>query len=183
MILDSYSMILLAMALGTDSFSVSLTKGFSQKGLTKSQILWYAIFFGGSEALMALIGYFFGNQLSGFVSNVATWIGFILLLLIGLNMIRDGLKNDEETVDAFSFKEVTLLSIATSIDAFAVGLTFALLHINYWIPILLIGSVAFIFTIIGALIGKKLGDYLGDKFLIIGGIILIIIGLKILLGI
>ena len=184
MIMDTISIILLAIALAMDAFSVSLTKGFTQKDLKKSQILWYAIFFGVFQAIMPLLGYFCGTQLSSFVSTVAPWIAFILLLLIGLNMIRESLSKDtDEVSDKFSFKEVTLLAIATSIAAFAVGITFAILHVSFWIPIIIIGVVAFLFTIMGVLIGKRLGNYFGDKFQIVGGIILILIGLKILLGV
>ena len=90
--------------------------------------------------------------------------------------------DEDEITDNFSFKEVTLLAIATSIDAFAVGITFALLNDPIWIPSLIIGAVAFAFSIAGIYIGRILGDWLGDKFQIIGGVILIIIGIKILLG-
>ena len=98
-------------------------------------------------------------------------------------MIRESLSNDdEEILDTFRFREVTLLAIATSIDAFAVGITFALLNMSLLLPCTIIGIVAFIFSIIGIFIGKKLGNYFGDKFEIIGGIVLILIGIKILLG-
>jgi len=117
------------------------------------------------------------------VESLAPIVGFILLLLIGLNMIRESLSgDDEEITDNFSFREVTLLAVATSIDAFAVGITIALLNDPLMISCAIIGIVAFIFSIIGIFIGKKLGDYVGDKFQILGGVILILIGIKILLG-
>ena len=166
-----------------DAFSVSMTKGFTQKHLSKSQILFYGIFFGGFQALMPILGYFCGNVISSIVESLASVIGFILLLAIGLNMIRESLSGgDEEITDNFSFKEVTLLAIATSIDAFAVGITLALLNDPILISALIIGIVAFLFSIVGVFLGRKLGDYIGDKFQILGGVILILIGIKILLG-
>lgn len=177
------SIFLIAVALAMDAFSVSMTKGFTQKTLTKSQILYYGLFFGGFQAFMPIIGYFCGNVIASIVEALAPIIGFILLLLIGLNMIRESLVGDEEDItDCFSFREVTLLAIATSIDAFAVGITIALLRDPILISSLIIGIVAFVFSILGIFIGKKLGDYVGDKFQILGGVILILIGFKILLG-
>lgn len=123
----------------------------------------------------------YNNQ--SFVSTVAPWIAFFLLLAIGLNMIRESLDSDDEYImDTFSFKELTLLAVATSIDAFAVGITFALLNMSLLLPCTIIGIVAFIFSISGIFIGKKLGNYFGDKFEILGGAVLILIGIKILLG-
>ena len=177
------SIFLISIALTLDAFSVSMTKGFTQKHLSKSQILFYGIFFGGFQALMPILGYFCGNVISSIVESLASVIGFILLLAIGLNMIRESLSgDDEEITDNFSFKEVTLLAIATSIDAFAVGITLALLNDPILISALIIGIVAFLFSIVGVFLGRKLGDYIGDKFQILGGVILILIGIKILLG-
>ena len=173
------SIIIIAIALAMDAFSVSLTKGFTQKNLTKSQILYYGLFFGFFQFIMPVIGYICGS----FVSTVAPWIAFFLLLAIGLNMIRESLDSDDEYImDTFSFKELTLLAVATSIDAFAVGITFALLNMSLLLPCTIIGIVAFIFSISGIFIGKKLGNYFGDKFEILGGAVLILIGIKILLG-
>ena len=116
------------------------------------------------------------------ITTFAPWVAFILLLLIGSNMIRESFSNDEEdSSDKFSFKELTLLAIATSIDAFAVGITYAVLKTDILIPIIMIGVTAFIFTIIGLYLGKKIGNYFGDKFEILGGVILILLGLRILL--
>lgn len=177
------STFLIAVALAMDAFSVSMTKGFTQKHLTKPQIIYYGLFFGGFQFIMPILGYFCGNVIASIVESLAPIVGFILLLLIGLNMIRESLTGDEEDItDNFSFREVTLLAVATSIDAFAVGITIALLNDPLMISCAIIGIVAFIFSIIGIFIGKKLGDYVGDKFQILGGVILILIGIKILLG-
>jgi len=181
--MDFLSTLLIAIALAMDAFSVSLTKGFTLKKITKSQMLWFGIFFGGFQALMPVLGWIGGIQLEWLITTFAPWIAFILLLLIGSNMIRESFANDEaeEDSDKFSFKELTLLAIATSIDAFAVGITYAVLKTDILIPIIMIGVVAFIFTIIGLYLGKKIGNYFGDKFEILGGTILILLGIKILL--
>ena len=174
---------LIAVALAMDAFSVSMTKGFTQKNITPAQILYYGLFFGGFQALMPILGYFFGNFISTFIASLASVVGFVLLLAIGLNMIRESLSDDDEDIaDNFSFKEVTLLAIATSIDAFAVGITIALINDPLWISAAIIGIVAFAFSVVGIFIGKKIGDYVGNRFQILGGVILILIGFKILLG-
>ena len=181
--MDFISTLLIAIALAMDAFSVSLTKGFTLKKITKSQALWFGIFFGGFQALMPILGWLGGIQLEWLITTFAPWIAFILLLLIGSNMIRESFSTDEEedSSDKFSFKELTLLAIATSIDAFAVGITYAVLKTDILIPIIMIGLTAFIFTIIGLYLGKKIGNYFGDKFEILGGVILILLGVKILL--
>lgn len=181
--MDFISTLLIAISLAMDAFSVSLTKGFTLKDINKSQILWYAIFFGGFQSLMPILGWLGGIQLEWLITTFAPWVAFILLVLIGSNMIRESLSNEEEeeNSDRFSFKELTLLAIATSIDAFAVGITYAVLKTDIIIPVIIIGVVAFIFTIIGIYLGKKIGNYFGDKFEIIGGVILILLGVKILL--
>lgn len=177
------STLLVAVALAMDAFSVSMTKGFTQKNLKSSQILYYGLFFGGFQAFMPVIGYFCGNLIASVVTSLAPIVGFVLLLAIGLNMIRESLgEDDEEITDSFSFREVTLLAIATSIDAFAVGITIALINDPILISAAIIGIVAFLFSIAGIFIGKKIGNYIGDRFQIIGGVILILIGIKILMG-
>ena len=131
---------------------------------------------------MPAIGYLAGMQLEWLISTFAPWVAFILLALIGTNMIRESFSDDDEESDKFSFKELTLLAIATSIDAFAVGVTYAVLKEEVLIPIIIIGVVAFIFTLIGIYLGKKIGDYFGDKFEILGGVVLILLGIRILLN-
>ena len=180
--MDIVSTLLIAVALAMDAFSVSLTKGFTLKNITLKQILWFGVFFGGFQSLMPILGWTLGVQLQLIVSAVAPWIAFILLVLIGANMIRESFSDDlDDDEDTFSFAELILLAVATSIDAFAVGVTYAVLKIDILIPVIIIGLVAFIFTIIGIYLGKKIGDYFGDKFEILGGVILILLGCRILL--
>ena len=183
MSLNLISVFLIAVALAMDAFSVSLTKGFTQKNLKQSQILYYGLCFGFFQFMMPILGYYCISTISHIIASFASIIGFVLLLAIGLNMIRESLSGDEDEIsDEFTFKEVTLLAIATSIDAFAVGITFALFNDPLLISASIIGVVAFAFSVCGIYIGRKLGDWLGDKFQIMGGVILILIGIKILLG-
>ena len=161
--MDIVSTLLIAVALAMDAFSVSLTKGFTLKNITLKQILWFGVFFGGFQSLMPILGWTLGVQLQLIVSAVAPWIAFILLVLIGANMIRESFSDDlDDDEDTFSFAELTLLAVATSIDAFAVGVTYAVLKIDILIPVIIIGLVAFILTVIGIYLGKKIGDYFGD---------------------
>ena len=182
--MDFITTIIIAIALAMDAFSVSITKGFTIKNIKKQEILWLGLFFGGFQTLMPFLGWIAGIQLQNFISIVAPWVAFILLSLIGVKMIYESInKNEEDKIgDTFSFKELTLLAIATSIDAFAVGITFALLNTPILIPLITIGIVSFVLSLIGINIGKKLGSFFGDKFEIIGGIVLILLGIKILLG-
>ena len=183
MSLNFISVFLIAVALAMDAFSVSLTKGFTQPQLKKEQILYYGLFFGFFQFMMPVIGYYCVSTISSAIESFASIIGFVLLLAIGLNMIRESLSSDDgEVTDEFSFKEVTLLAIATSIDAFAVGITIALLKDPILISSAIIGIVAFLFSIAGVFIGRKIGHFVGGKFQILGGVILILIGVKILLG-
>ena len=185
--MDIVSVCVIAVALAMDAFSVSITKGFTQKNLTKAQWLYYGIFFGFFQFFMTVLGYLCGTTVSGFISSIESFVGFILLMIIGVNMIRESLtSDDEEITDNFSFKEVFILAIATSIDAFAVGLSFEILGSEVLIPSIIIGVTAFIISLIGVFIGAKLedkiGKYLGDKVEIFGGVVLIIIAIKILIG-
>ncbi|MGN0093865.1 MAG: manganese efflux pump MntP family protein [Methanobrevibacter sp.] len=180
--MDIVSTLLIAVALAMDAFSVSLTKGFTLKNISLKQVLWFGVFFGGFQSLMPILGWTLGVQLQLIVSTIAPWIAFILLVLIGANMIRESFSDDlDDDEDTFSFTELTLLAVATSIDAFAVGVTYAVLKIDILIPVIIIGLVAFIFTVVGIYLGKKIGDYFGDKFEILGGVILILLGCRILL--
>ena len=179
--MELISTFLIAVALAMDAFSVSITKGFTQNNLKNNQIFYYGLFFGFFQFMMPLFGYYLGEVITSFISSIASIIAFILLSAIGLNMIRESLSDDEIT-DNFSFKELTLLAVATRIDAFAVGLTYAILNEEILIPSFIIGIVAFIFTLMGIFIGRKIGNYFNGRLQVIGGVILILIGIKILLG-
>lgn len=182
--MELFTVILIAVALAMDAFSVSITKGFSIKNITKSEILAIGLFFGGFQALMPVLGWIAGEQIRDIVSTIAPIIAFILLSIIGLKMIYESIKNKDDEGDEnsyFSYKELFLLAIATSIDAFAVGISFSLLNTPILIPVILIGIITFIISEIGVYIGVKIGHVFGDKFEIVGGVVLILLGLKILI--
>ncbi len=173
---------LLAVGLSMDAFAVAVCKGLSTGKLKKSHFLIVGAWFGGFQALMPTIGYFLGGTFKQYIDSFDHWIAAILLALIGANMLKEGLSKDTEKVDAsFSFKSMLLLAIATSIDALAVGVSFAFLSdINIYFAAGLIGVTTFILSAIGLKIGNVFGLKYKSKAEIAGGIILILIGLKIL---
>ena len=142
------------------------------------------LWFGGFQVLMPAIGYFLGAQFEGFIDYYAHWIAFGLLFLIGANMIHEavwGEKEEDESSSSLDFKTMLFLAIATSIDALAVGVSFACIQVNIWIAIIIIGITTFLFSMLGVKIGNVFGSKYEKSAGIVGGIILIIIGLKILL--
>ncbi|HTX60956.1 MAG TPA: manganese efflux pump MntP family protein [Methanobacterium sp.] len=178
--MDIISIIFLAVGLAMDAFSVSITRGLTLKCNVK-QALIIALFFGVFQAFMPVLGWLSGKQLEFLISTFAPWIAFFLLVIIGIKMIYEALNADEEVYNVFSFKELLVLSVATSIDAFAVGVTFAFLNVAILLPIIIIGLVTFLLSFIGVYIGKNIGHLFENKMEIVGGLILILIGFKILL--
>ena len=176
------SLFILSVGLAMDAFAVSICKGLAMKKyyITDSAIV--GLWFGGFQALMPLIGYFLGSQFKDKITGFSHWIAFILLLFIGLNMIKEALSKDEEKSDSsLSFKSMLLLAIATSIDALAVGISLAFLNVNIVFAVSCIGIVTFIISAFGLKIGSVFGTKYKSKAEIAGGIILIILGTKILL--
>lgn len=177
------SLILTAIGLSMDAFAVSLTTGLKTSKEERNKIALKAgIYFGGFQALMPLIGWALGVKFTKYIENIDHWIAFILLAIIGGKMIVDGLKaeDDDEIEDLHSNKKFLILAVATSIDALAVGVSFAFLGINIIESVIIIGLVTFILSVIAVYIGKILGERLKNKSGIIGGVILILIGLQIL---
>lgn len=177
-----FTILSIAIALSMDSFSVSICKGLTTKKFSLKTALLCGVWFGGFQALMPVIGYFLGAQFESFITNIDHWIAFGLLFLIGVNMIREAFheENDENSLKN-DVKTMFLLAVATSIDALAVGVTFAFLQIGIWRAILIIGVTTFIFSFIGVAIGNFFGSKYSKPASVIGGIILILIGTKILL--
>lgn len=175
--------LLLGVSLSMDAFAVSICKGLSMKKINWKKAIIIGIYFGIFQALMPAIGYFLGSTFESFVTNIDHWIAFILLALIGGNMIKEAFseKETESYNDNVDFKTMVVLAIATSIDALAVGITFAFLNVNLLLAISLIGITTFIISLLGVKLGNKFGSKYEKKAQITGGIILIIIGLKILL--
>ena len=174
---------LIAVGLSMDAFAVSICKGLSTRKLNFRNYITVGLWFGGFQALMPLIGYFLGSTFNKYITAFDHWVAFILLAIIGGNMIKEGISKDEDKADdSFSFKSMLILAVATSIDALAVGITFALLpDVNITAAVLFIGMVTFILSACGLKVGNVFGLKYKSKAEIAGGIILILIGLKILL--
>ena len=189
-----------AFALAMDAFAVSVSKGMTLKNLTKGTAIKIALFFGGFQAAMPLIGWVLGISFQGYIKAIDHWIALILLTILGGKMIYEFYENRKEsanegneivseistTLDAeennkseLSNKELTTLAIATSIDALAIGVSFAFLNVNILSSSLIIGIITFVVCFIGVIAGKKIGGVFKDYAELIGGIILILIGINI----
>lgn len=173
---------ILAVGLSMDAFAVSICKGLSLGKITKKHMAIAGAWFGGFQALMPLIGYFLGSFFADMITKYAHWIAFVLLIIIGGNMIKEAMGEDEKVDACMDAKEMFLLAIATSIDALAVGVTFAFLKVQIVPAVSFIGSVTFVCSAIGVKIGSIFGSKYRSKSEFCGGMILILIGLKILLN-
>ena len=174
--------LIIAVGVSMDAFAVSICKGLSVRTLQPKHAALTALWFGGFQALMPLIGYFLGVSFTDFVSSVDHWIAFILLGIIGGNMIKESFYDDEcEYSPDFSIKAMFPLAVATSIDALAIGVSLAFLRVDIWSAVLLIGLVTGAFSAAGVYLGKFFGCRYKSKAEFAGGIILILMGLKILL--
>ena len=179
---------LLGVGLSMDAFAVAICKGLAMKKVNKKQMILIALFFGGFQALMPLIGWFVGSTFAKKIAAFDHWIAFVLLALIGGNMVIDAIKewNQEDKVEIIDppidFKELTLLAIATSIDALACGVTFSFYeNFNIIKAISIIGVTTFVISAGGVYVGNIFGDKYKAKAQLVGGIILIFLGIKILL--
>lgn len=179
-------LLLLAVSLSMDAFAVSVCQGLSMKAINKKKTLMIGLYFGGFQALMPLIGWALGTQFEKYITSIDHWIAFILLSIIGANMIIEAFKKDDDEVnttngDIINHKELLMLAIATSIDALTIGIMFAFLKVNIVQSISIIGVCTFILSMIGVCIGNKFGAKYKNKAEFVGGLILILIGLKVLL--
>lgn len=175
---------LIGVGLSMDAFAVSICRGLKMKKLSISQTVLIAVFFGGFQAFMPVIGWFLGTQFEAYITAVDHWIAFVLLAVIGGKMIYDSVKGDDDDKNdksVLNIKELFVMAIATSIDALAVGITFAFLSVNIWSSVAIIGVTTFVLSGVGVFIGHKFGAKYKNKAELAGGVILILIGLKILL--
>ena len=172
---------ILAVGLSMDAFAVSICKGLSLGKIQKKHMAIAGAWFGGFQALMPLIGYFAGRFFAEKLTQYDHGVAFILLLFIGGSMIKESLCEEEESNDAMDIKTMFLLAVATSIDALAVGVTFAFLKVAILPAVVFIGVVTFVCSAVGIKIGSIFGTKYKSKAELCGGIILILIGLKILL--
>ena len=174
--------IFLGIGLAMDAFSVSMANGLNEPHMNKGRVCTIAGVFGGFQALMPLIGWLLGSRFKSYITAIDHWIAFVLLLIIGANMIKESFDKSEESANAsLGFKIMLMLAIATSIDALAVGVTFAFLDVNIWWAVIFIGSITFTLSAIGVKAGSVFGVKYKSKAELAGGIILILIGTKILL--
>ena len=173
---------ILALGLSMDAFAVSICKGLSVPKLQAKHCLICGIYFGGFQALMPLLGWLLGIRFQSLITNIDQWIAFVLLAVIGANMIKESFSKEEECPDAsFGFKTMLTLAVATSIDALAVGVTFAFLDVAIVPAVLLIGATTFVCSAVGVKIGNVFGNRFQSKAEFLGGLVLIAIGLKILI--
>ncbi len=180
--MDIIVIFFVALGLAMDAFAVSITSGITIKYLRVHHALRIALFFGAFQAIMPIIGWLAGLSLRDFISGVDHWIAFGLLSFIGCRMIYEALRmeEDQKKVDPLKFHVLLMLSVATSIDALAVGVSFAFLKISIATPVLVIGMVTFLLSYLGIFVGNRLGHFFEKKIEILGGLILIGIGIKIL---
>lgn len=178
---------LIGLGVSADAFAVSMCKGVEMKKFILKYALLIALFFGGFQMLMPIIGWAAGTLFEKYITEFDHWIAFGLLLFLGGKMIYDGIfdkddnKDGEEKPMKLGFFTLLVMAIATSIDALAVGVTFAFLKVNVWIAVSIIGATTFSFSLVGVGIGVKVGDKFKNKAEILGGVILILLGVKILL--
>lgn len=176
-------LILIAVGLAMDAFAVSVGKGLTVSRVEPRHAMCAGAWFGGFQALMPIVGYLLGSSFAHVVSSVDHWIAFALLLLIGLNMIRETVWGDEEDAPDSDFgpRKMFVMAVATSIDALTIGITLAFLNVNIWIAAAVIGIITFALSAAGVYIGYHFGAKLGSKAGILGGVVLICLGIKIFL--
>lgn len=180
--MNALEILLVAISLALDCFAVSISCGLSLKDVRNSDALRLGVFFGGFQGAMALIGWLGGISFAEFIEGVDHWIALCLLALIGSKMIFEAVKeeSDGKNFNIRNLRILLILSVATSIDALAVGVTFAFLGISIILPVILIAIMSFIFAFSGTYVGDRVGHLFGNKVEILGGIILIGLGFKIL---
>lgn len=173
---------IIAVGLSMDAFAVSVCKGLSMCKMNWKNALVVGLYFGGFQAMMPFLGYLLGSQFKNAITSIDHWIAFILLSVIGINMIREALNKDEESCDAsLDFQNMLVLAIATSIDALAVGVTFAFLQVSIVPAVSFIGITTFVLSIIGVKVGNVFGCRYKSRAEFAGGTILILMGTKILI--
>ncbi len=176
---------LIGTGLSADAFSVAVCKGLNMRRLKLTHAYVISLFFGSFQAIMPLVGYFLGTSFSSRIEGFDHWIAFALLAFIGGKMAIEAVRNkddsEDEKTDVLKLGELTVMAVATSIDALAVGITFAFLRVNIFLSVLIIGVTTFALSLGGVLIGNRFGAKFKSKAELAGGIILVLIGVKILL--
>ena len=180
--MDFVMILLIAVSLAMDAFAVSISNGVSVRGFSKRHAVKQGIYFGGFQFMMPILGWVLGSSVRTYIEAIDHWIAFGLLALIGFNMIRESMSEEEDKGEGeLTVKVLVLQAIATSIDALAVGISFAVLQVNILQAAAIIGVVAFVFAFVGGVLGKSIGGFLEGKAELVGGVVLILIGCKILI--
>lgn len=180
--MDLFTLFTLAVGLSMDAFAVAICKGLALRKFSLKNAAIIGLWFGGFQGLMPLIGYILGVQFKSRITAIDHWIAFFLLGFIGVNMIKEAMSKEEEPADAsLSAKNMLLLAIATSIDALAVGVTFAFLSVQIIPAVSFIGVTTFLLSMVGVKVGSVFGTRYKSKAEFAGGIILILLGIKILI--
>lgn len=180
-----FELFLIGVGLSMDAFAVAICQGLCMRKFNWRYAFVIALFFGGFQALMPFLGWFLGSRFAGYIQSVDHWVAFVLLLVIGGNMVRESLGKEEETKCAveqrIDLKRLTVLAVATSIDALAVGVTFAFLSVKIGPAVSIIGIITFILSLVGVAVGNFFGTRYKRRAELTGGVILILLGAKILL--
>ena len=178
------SVILIGISLSIDAFAVSVTNGLAMRPFKTSCALWHGLYFGAFQFLMPLAGYILGSTVSGYVTAIGPYVSFALLAFIGGNMIREAFGEEEENsreTAQFDWRHMLPLAVACSIDAFAVGVSFAFMKVNIWFSVIVISVVTGAFSAAGLYIGRVFGARWQKPAQIAGGAVLVLLGLKVLL--
>lgn len=180
--MSTFSLFIIAVGLSMDASAVSICKGLAMQKISLKKAGIVGLWFGGFQALMPSIGYILGIQFESYITSIDHWIAFVLLSLIGISMIKEAMGKEEECHDdSLGIKTMSLLAVATSIDALAVGVTFAFLQVNIVPAVSFIGVITFLLSMVGVKVGNVFGVRYKSKAELAGGIILILMGIKILL--
>lgn len=174
-------LILIGISLSMDAFAVSICKGLSVGKIRPKHMISAGIWFGGFQALMPLIGFLLGSTFEQYITSIDHWVAFILLGIIGFNMVKESWEEENDQDSSFGFKAMLVLAVATSIDALAVGITFAFLKVDILLAVTLIGITTFLFSAAGIKIGSVFGAKYKSKAELFGGVVLIFLGIKILI--
>lgn len=176
-------LLLLALGLAMDAAAVSAARGLAVGGIRARHLVLVAVFFGGAQALMPLLGFLLGQQLGPIIAAIHHWVAFGLLVFLGARMIKESFDDDDEAVaadDPFALPTMAALSVATSIDAFAVGVVLPALGASLFIAVIVIGIVTALLSMLGLALGARLGRHLGSRLDLIGGVVLVGLGVRFL---
>ena len=176
-----WELFVIAVGLSMDAFAVSICKGLAMKKMNWKNAGLAGLYFGGFQMFMPLVGYLLGTGFRDKITSIDHWIAFVLLAFIGINMIKESFSDEEEADSSFDVKTMLILAVATSIDALAVGVTFAFLHVQILPAVSLIGVTTFVLSAVGVRVGNVFGSRYKSKAELAGGIILVLMGVKILL--